>query len=358
MLAIQAAPTLWACTMSTRSAAISFSSVCALRLSLSGLAVAFTSGTHSPPNALSSDASGPSSAATSARAPDCSSAAATVSAARAAGSSRKAGTICKMVAPAKVRGGACVSSLSLLTELISSAATGLNPAGCACIQWQHAAKTRHGPTCDTNTPPSPKPDPTNDRSLPEILERWNRYGGSSHRCPGARGCAPGTVLARGLQVRHERHQGAGTRLMGAGPWPRHDPLGLFRPRRVRGRFHRRHHRPVARRKPGGVRCLLPRSAGGDRLVHGRVARFAACAGAGAAHAEGPELSLPCAGRAGGRLYRRADVEALPAGDQARDRADRRVGAPVAIFRPTLSHYPRPDRGGPQSPPARQHDRNR
>src|SRR5712672_1539953 len=232
MLAIQAPPTLWACTMSTRSDAISFSSVRALRLSLSGLAVAFTSGTHSPPKALSSAASGPSSAATSARAPDCSSAAATVSAARAEGSSRKAGTICKIVAPASVRGGACVSSLSLLTELIPSASAALNPAGCACIQWQHAAKTRHGPTCDTNAPPSPNADPANDRSLPEILECWNRYCGSPHRRPGARGCGPGTVLARGFQVRHEGHQGAGTRPVGAGPWPRHDALRLFRPWRV------------------------------------------------------------------------------------------------------------------------------
>src|SRR5262249_35248887 len=68
MLAIQAPPTLWACTMSTCSEKIRRSRTRAPRLSLNGLTVAFTSGAHSPPHAVSSETSGPSSAATTARA--------------------------------------------------------------------------------------------------------------------------------------------------------------------------------------------------------------------------------------------------------------------------------------------------
>src|SRR5262249_41133509 len=148
-------------------------------------------------------------------------------------SSRRAGTICRTVAPANVRGGPCVSSLSWLTELTSSVVTGLNPERCACIQWRHAAKTRHDPVRNTKYTLIPSPDPANARSLPEIVECWNRYCGSSHRRAAARGIAPGTVLARRLQVRHERRQGGGARPVGAGPWPGDDAFRLFRPRRVR-----------------------------------------------------------------------------------------------------------------------------
>ena len=77
----------------------------ALLRSLNGLTVALANGIHSPPNALSSVTSGPSSAAMSARAPDCSSAWATLTAVRATGPSRSAGTICSTVAPASVRAG-------------------------------------------------------------------------------------------------------------------------------------------------------------------------------------------------------------------------------------------------------------
>ena len=104
-----APPALCACTMSTRAPAISSSSWRALRLSLNGLKVSFASGTHSPPKALSSSDSGPSSAATTARAPHCSSAWATLRAVRATGPSRNAGTICRTVAPAKVRTASFVS---------------------------------------------------------------------------------------------------------------------------------------------------------------------------------------------------------------------------------------------------------
>ena len=103
-LAIQAPPALCACTISMRSEAITRWRARALRLSRNGLTVALTSGTHSPPDAVSSPTSGPSSAATSTRAPACRSAATTSIAVRATGSSRKAGTICRIVAPTKVGG--------------------------------------------------------------------------------------------------------------------------------------------------------------------------------------------------------------------------------------------------------------
>lgn len=123
MLAIHAPPALCACTMSIRSEAMRRSRVRALLLSWNGLMVAFTRGTHSPPDPVSSATSGPSSAATMARAPISRSAAATFSAVRATGSSRNAGTICKTVAAAKVRGCACLSSL--LTEFFPSRRGGL-----------------------------------------------------------------------------------------------------------------------------------------------------------------------------------------------------------------------------------------
>ena len=104
MLAIQAPPTLCACTISIRSDAIRRSKARALLLSRNGLTVALTSGIHSPPDAVSSATSGPSSPATSARAPACRSVNATLRAVRATGSSRRAGTICRTVASAKVRG--------------------------------------------------------------------------------------------------------------------------------------------------------------------------------------------------------------------------------------------------------------
>src|SRR5262245_51567100 len=151
MLAIQAPPTLWACTMSTCSEKIRRSRTRAPRLSLNGLTVALTSGTQSPPHAVSSETSGPSSAATSARPPDCTSAEATLSAARAIGSSRKAGTICRTVASAKVRGCAWLSSL--LTEAIPSTRSACLSLGHPCIQWRQAAKhARRKPCAQSRVP--------------------------------------------------------------------------------------------------------------------------------------------------------------------------------------------------------------
>src|SRR5262249_35441292 len=170
-------------------------------VSLNGLTVAFTSGTHSPPHAVSSATSGPSSAATSARAPDCASAQATLSAARATGSSRKAGTICRTVALAKVRGRTWLSSL--LTEAIPSARVGLFAARPSLYSMAAGGETRPTQTV------RPKSGSPNERSLPEILRRWNRYCGPRYRGPAARGRRARPVLGRGLQVRHEGHQGRG-----------------------------------------------------------------------------------------------------------------------------------------------------
>src|SRR5215831_19052902 len=350
MLAIQAPPTLCACTISTCSEAIRRPRMRALRLSLNGLTVAFTSGAHSPPMAVSSPTSGPSSPATSARAPDCTSAAATLSAVRATGPSRKAGTICRTVASAKVCGGAGLSSLC--TE-----ANSLDPDRLVCrsgILVFNGGTRRNTPTASVR----PKPGSPNERSLPEILECWNRSYGPQDCRPAARGRGTRPVLARRLQIGHEGHQGRGSRSMGAGPRPGDHALRLFRPRRIRRKLHRRHDRPLVRGNARRVRCPLSRAAGCDRLVDGRVAGAVADARANAPHAARPAHGAPRADRAGGRLHRRADVETVPAGGQARDRANRRLGATVAIFRTTLSDHPRAHRGGTQTPAARRYDRDR
>ena len=70
--ALQAPPALWACTMSMRSAVTRLSRILAFLRSRSGLRAALGRFIHSPPNALSSPTSGPSSAAIRARAPACS----------------------------------------------------------------------------------------------------------------------------------------------------------------------------------------------------------------------------------------------------------------------------------------------
>src|SRR6516165_5743416 len=263
MLAIQAPPTLCACTISTCSEAIRRPRMRALRLSLNGLTVAFTSGARSPPKAVSSPTSGPSSPASSARAPDCTSAAATLSAVRATGPSRKAGTICRTVASAKVCGGAGLSSLC--TE-----ANSLDPDRLVCrsgILVFNGGTRRNTPAASVR----PKPGSPNERSLPEILECWNRSCGAQDCRPAARGRGPRPVLARRLQIGHEGHQGRGSRSMGAGPRPGDHALRLFRPRRIRRQLHRRHDRPLVRGNTRRVRCLLSRTAGCDRLVDGWVA---------------------------------------------------------------------------------------
>ena len=121
-----------------------------------------------------------------------------------------------------------------------------------------------------------------DDSCLKILKRGNRPGGAADCRPRARRRRAGPVLARRLQVRHAGHQGRGARRLGRPQRPRHGPLRLFRPRRVRRDLRRWHHRPLAGGKRRGVSRLLRRSAGRDRLVHGRLARAAAGARARAA----------------------------------------------------------------------------
>ena len=62
------------------------------------------------------------------------------------------------------------------------------------------------------------------------------------------------------------------------------PVRLFRPRRIRRRLRRRHHRPLAGGQRRGVRALRQGPAGADRLVDGRLARAAAGAGTQGAQA--------------------------------------------------------------------------
>ena len=126
--ALQAPPALWACTMSMRSAVTRLSRIRAFLRSRIGLRAALGRFIHSPPNALSSPTSGPSSAAIRARAPACSRAKATLRAARVLGSSYMAGTICNMVAPASVRRGTRVPSKPSLTAVLPSGSP-------ACRSW-------------------------------------------------------------------------------------------------------------------------------------------------------------------------------------------------------------------------------
>jgi hypothetical protein len=80
------------------------SSSSALRRSFNGLSVVLANGSHSPPNERNSSTSGPSAAATMARAPAYTRARAMPTAVRASTVSRSDGMICNTAAPANVRG--------------------------------------------------------------------------------------------------------------------------------------------------------------------------------------------------------------------------------------------------------------
>src|SRR5438034_2650391 len=294
MLAIHAPPALCACTMSIRSEAIRRCRLWAPLLSWNGLTVAFTRGTHSPPDPVSSATSGPSSAATSARAPISRSAAATLSAVRAAGSSRNAGTICKTVAPAKVRG---CSLSSLLTEFISFA-----PRRLVCRRGMLVFNGRTGPNTPRARCVHSLTDSADERCLPQILECWNRHCGAPNRRPPARRSSCRPVLARRIQVRHERHEGRGTGSMGAGEWPGDDALRLFGPRRIWRQFQRGHDRPMARGGARRVRRILPRPARDHRLVNGGMAGVAAKPRTRPPNPGGCARGAARPDRAGGRLY--------------------------------------------------------
>ena len=92
-----------------------------------------------------------------------------------------------------------------------------------------------------------------------------------HRRARARGQEPGPVLARRLQVRHEGHESRSAGPLGRKRGPRLRAVRLFRPRRIGRRVHRRHDRPVAGGKSRGLCALRQGPAGGDRVIHGRLA---------------------------------------------------------------------------------------
>ena len=133
------------------------------------------------------------------------------------------------------------------------------------------------------------------------------------------------VLARRLPFRHDRHQGGGGRRLGRRTRPRLRPVRLFRPRRIRRRFRRRHHRPLAggerwrcsTRICEGPQVVIGSSMGGwmALLLARELRRIAA------ARSRPPRR--PGADRAGAGLHRSADVERVFAGDPRADR-DRRA----------------------------------
>ena len=154
------------------------------------------------------------------------------------------------------------------------------------------------------------------------------------------GAAARTVLALGLQVGHEGHQGRGAGALGEASRPRLRPLRLFRPRQIRRRIHRRYDRALARRQSRGVRRLLPRAADCGRLVDGRLA--------GAAHGPRPARAgakrarngrRHGADRAGRRFYRGIDVETFQPGDQARAGREQACGRGRPRTRPSLISSP-------------------
>ena len=140
------------------------------------------------------------------------------------------------------------------------------------------------------------------------------------------------------------------------------PLRLFRPWRIRRQFRRRHHRPLAGGEPGGLRRLLPRAAGRDRLVHGRLAGAAAGPRAGAARPTGRRrrgslaglvLIAPAVDFTEELMWKRFPPEVK------REIEEKGVWArPSQYSRGALSDHPPADRGGPQPSPARRHDRDR
>src|SRR5262249_59753783 len=73
----------------------------------------------------------------------------------------------------------------------------------ACL-YSMAARGRIGPMPDAMV--SRRSVSADERCLPEILERWNRYCGPTDRCAPSRGSATRPVLARWVQVGHERYQ--------------------------------------------------------------------------------------------------------------------------------------------------------
>ncbi len=162
------------------------------------------------------------------------------------------------------------------------------------------------------------------------------------------GRSPGLFWLGGFKSDMAGHQGAGARCLGSRAWPRLCPVRLFRPWRIRRQLRRRHHRTLAGGERRGIRAILPRTAGRDRLLDGRLDGTVA----GARDRKAP--GRPClagragADRAGAGFHRRADVEGLFARDPHRRSRPRAFGCGRRnMATEPLSDHARADRGGPQ-----------
>ena len=155
---------------------------------------------------------------------------------------------------------------------------------------------------------------------PAFIEVGKACAPAPHRGARPRRRRARAVLARRLQFGHAGHQGAGAGCMGGRARPRLRPVRLFRPWRIRRRVRRRHHRALAGGERRGVRAVLRRPAGRDRLVDGRLDGAVAGARDGAAPGKPRVAGRAGADRAGAGFHRRADVEGLFArGPPARSR---------------------------------------
>ncbi len=172
---------------------------------------------------------------------------------RAAGSSSSLGTICRIVAPARVRRGAARSSNPSLTRMIHHALVGDRQglradtprllSAAACGETTVCRK----PGCDRSTNEAPMDD--------SCLKTLNVGTGSSARPIAVRarpGGTPGLFWLGGF-----KSDMRGTKAEALDAWAGRNgramrPLRLFRPRRIGRDLHRRHHRPLAGGKRRGV----------------------------------------------------------------------------------------------------------
>ena len=254
---------------------------------------------------------------------------------RAAGSSSSLGTIWRIVAPARVRRGTARSS---------------NPSLTPTIHHSHGSRDRPGALTPSNSTLAfgggLRRNTVYRKTRTQSVTKRGRMDDSCLKSlsvgtgpSGAADCRPRAlrrlarpVLARRLQVRHAGHQGRGARRLGRPQRPRHGPLRLFRPWRIRRDLRRGHHRPLAGGKPS--RCF----AAAAPVRRSRSARpWAAgspCCWRGSSRGRAAKAARrwrgPGPDRAGGRLHGRADVEAHAAGDPAADHRDRRLDAAVRL----------------------------
>ena len=185
-------------------------------------------------------------------------------------------------------------------------------------------------------------------------------GAVPSRCAPAQATSPGLFWLVGFNSDMRGTKAQALAAWAASARPRLRPVRLFRPWRIRRRVHRRHDRPLARRKRRGVRRVLPRSAGRDRLLDGRL--DGAAAGARAARGAGPSRAgyagRTGADRAGARFHRGADVEEASRRRSSASLTRKGVWLRPSAYRRALSDHRAADRGGPQSSAARRHDRGR